>query len=79
MLVMFRDQDGVLLTDYLVGGQTINGTYYASLIEQLHGVIEEKHRGKITNGVLLLHHSKHKSILDELMRLLNFYLNIMNY
>ena len=55
VLVMFWDQDGVLLTDYLVGGQTINGTYYASLIERLRDVILEKRRGKINNGVLLLH------------------------
>ncbi len=63
MLVMFWDQDGVLLTDYLVGGQTINGIYHASLIERLHDVISEKRRGKINNGVLLLHDNAlvHKS------------------
>jgi histone-lysine N-methyltransferase SETMAR len=63
MLVMFWDRDGVLLTDYLVGGQTINGPYYASLIERLHDVISEKRRGKINNEVLLLHDNApvHKS------------------
>ena len=55
MLVMFWDKDGVLLIDYLVGGQTMNGSYYALLVERLRNAILEKRRGKINNGVLLLH------------------------
>lgn len=60
---MFWDKDGVLLTDYLVSGQTMNGSYYALLIERLQDAILEKRRGKINNGVLLLHNSAsvHKS------------------
>jgi len=55
MLVMFWDKDGVLLTDQLVGGQTMNGSsYYALLIERLRAAILEERRGKINNRFLLL-------------------------
>ena len=35
MVSVFWDADGILLIDYLQNGQTINGTYYASLLTQL--------------------------------------------
>ena len=35
MVSVFWDADGILLIDYLQKGQTINGTYYASLLTQL--------------------------------------------
>jgi hypothetical protein len=67
MLVTFWDKDGVLLTDYLTHGETIDGSYYASLIEQLRAAIFKKHYGKINHGVLLLHDSAsvHKSNLVQ--------------
>jgi hypothetical protein len=39
MLAICWDEGGVLLTNYLTGGRTIDGSYYASLIEQLHASI----------------------------------------
>ena len=47
--------DGVLLTEYLPHGITINGPCYASIIERLRSVILEKVRDKVSHGVLLLH------------------------
>lgn len=63
MMTIFWDKDGILLTDYLAHGSTINGQYYASLIERLRRAILEKRRGKINHGVLLLHDNApvHKS------------------
>ena len=63
MMTIFWDRDGVLLTDYLTQGNTINGLYYASLIERLRSAILEKRRGKVSRGVLLLHDNApvHKS------------------
>jgi len=49
------DQDGILLTDYLPKGQTINTEYYSSLLVQLKDILKEKRRGKVTKGVLFLH------------------------
>jgi len=51
----FWDQDGILLTDYLSNDQPINAEYYASLLVQLKDILKEKHRGKVTKGVLFLH------------------------
>lgn len=52
MASVFWDADGILLIDYLQKGQTINGTYYASLLTQLRENIKLKRRGKLTKGVL---------------------------
>jgi len=52
---IFGDQDGILLTDYLPKGQTINAEYYSSLLVQLKDILKEKRRGKVTKGVLFLH------------------------
>jgi len=52
---IFWDQDGILLTDYLPKGQTINAEYYSSLLVQLKDILKEKRRGNITKGVLFLH------------------------
>jgi hypothetical protein len=46
--LIFSDQDGILLVDYLPKGQTINAEYYSSLLVQLKDILKEKHRGKVT-------------------------------
>ena len=55
MMIIFWYKDGVLLTEYLRRGTTIDDPYYASVIERLHSVILEEQRGKVSHGVLLLH------------------------
>ena len=55
MMIIFWDKDGILLTEYLPRGTTINGPCYASIIERLRSVILEKGRGKVSCEVLLLH------------------------
>ena len=55
MMTIFWDKDGVLLTEYLPRGTTINDPCYASIVERLRSVIVEKRRGKVSHGVLLLH------------------------
>jgi len=50
----FLDQDGILI-DYLPKGQTMNEEYYSSLVVQLKDILKEKHRRKVTKGVLFLH------------------------
>jgi len=51
---IFWDQDGILLIDDLPKGQTINAEYYSSLLVQLKDILEEKRRGKVTKGGLVL-------------------------
>ena len=55
MVIIFWDKGGVLLTQYLPRGTTINDPYYASIIERSRSVIVEKGYGKVSRGVLLLH------------------------
>ena len=47
---IFRDQDGILLIDFLPKGQTINAEYYSSLLVQLKDILNEKRWGKFTKG-----------------------------
>ena len=54
-MIIFWDRYGILLTEYLPGGTTISGSYSASITEQLCSAILEKCRGKVSDGVLLLH------------------------
>ena len=65
MATVFWDADGILLIDYLQKGQTINGTYYASLLAQLREKIKIKRRGKLTKGVLFHQDNApvHKSVI----------------
>ena len=44
MMIIFRNKDGVLLTEYHPRGTTINGRSDASIIERLYSVIVEKER-----------------------------------
>ena len=55
MMMIFWEKDGVLLTEYLPRGTTINGQCYASIIERLRSVIVKKGRGKVSREVLLFH------------------------
>ena len=61
MASVFWDADGILLIDYLQKGQTINGTYYASLPTQLREKIKIRGRGKLTKGED--HAPVHKSVI----------------
>jgi len=47
---IFWDQDGILLSDYVPKGQTINAEYYLSLPVQLKDILKEKRRGKVIKG-----------------------------
>ena len=54
-MMIFWDKCGVLFTECLPRGTTINSPYCESIIERLRFVIVEKGRGKVSRGVLLLH------------------------
>ena len=55
LMTVFWDHRGVLLTDFLSRGRTMNGAYYGDLIEQLRQSVKEKRRGLLTKRVFLLH------------------------
>ena len=54
METVLWDAQGVIMLDFLAKKSTITGTYYANLLDQLRIAIREKHRGKLSKGILLL-------------------------
>lgn len=63
LMTVFWDEKGVLLLDFLPHKQTITGLYYSQLIARLRASVKDKRRGKLSQGVLLLHDNApvHKS------------------
>jgi hypothetical protein len=55
LALIFWDQDGILLFDYLPKDQDINAEYYSSLLVQLKDIVKKRHHRKVTKGVLFLH------------------------
>ena len=53
MATVFWDAKGVIMLDFLPKRSTITGVYYANLLDQLRTPIREKHRDKLSKGVLL--------------------------
>ena len=53
MATVFWDAKGVIMLDFLPKRITITGVYHANLLDQLRTAIREKHRGKLSKGVLL--------------------------
>ena len=54
LALIFWDQDGILLIDYLPKGQTINTEYYLSLLVQLKDILKEKTSWESHQGGLVL-------------------------
>jgi hypothetical protein len=50
--LVFWDQDGILLIDYLPKDQTVNVEYYASLLVKFKDILQEKHCRKVHDNVL---------------------------
>ena len=55
LALIFGDQDGILLIDYLPKGQNINAEYYSSLLVQLKDILKGKRHGKVAKWFLFLH------------------------
>jgi len=55
MCTVFWDCYGVLLLDYRPNGQTINAQVYRDTLQCLRRAIQNKRRGLLSSGVVLLH------------------------
>ena len=55
IVTVFWDSEGVLLLEFMPHKTTITGDTYASTMVTLQEDIEQKHRAKLSAGVLLLH------------------------
>ncbi|GFW21867.1 histone-lysine N-methyltransferase SETMAR [Trichonephila clavipes] len=55
MATVFWDRHGVLLVEFMQQGTTINAATYCAILTKLRRAIQNKRRGLLTSGVVLLH------------------------
>ena len=55
MASVFWDRKGILLIEFMAPGTTINAAAYCQTLKRLRRAIQNKRRGMLTSGVLLLH------------------------
>ncbi|GFU79973.1 mariner Mos1 transposase [Trichonephila clavipes] len=58
-VTVFWDRKGILLIDLLPRGETVNSDCYSETLRQLRRAIQNKWRGMLTAGVVLLHDNAH--------------------
>ncbi|GFX95014.1 histone-lysine N-methyltransferase SETMAR [Trichonephila clavipes] len=71
MATVFWDRHGVLLVEFMQQGTTINAAAYCATLTKLRRAIQNKRRGLLTSGVVLLHDnaSPHSAInIQNLIR-----------
>ncbi|GFV62110.1 histone-lysine N-methyltransferase SETMAR [Trichonephila clavipes] len=62
MATVFCDRHGVLLVEFMQQGTTINAAAYCATLTKLRQTIQNKRRGLLMSGVLLLHdNARHHS------------------
>jgi Transposase. len=59
MCAMFLGRKGVLLVDFLPHGNIINSLAYCETLKKLRCAIQNKRRGMLSNGIVLLHDNIH--------------------
>uniref|UniRef100_A0A1B6DMM9 Mariner Mos1 transposase n=1 Tax=Clastoptera arizonana TaxID=38151 RepID=A0A1B6DMM9_9HEMI len=55
MATIFWDRRGVLLIDFMALGDTINANAYCETLKKLRWAIQNRRRGLLSDGVILLH------------------------
>ncbi|KFM72676.1 Histone-lysine N-methyltransferase SETMAR, partial [Stegodyphus mimosarum] len=55
MCTVFWDRKGVLLTEFLPRGETINAARYCETLTKLRCAIQNERRGMLSKGIVLLH------------------------
>ncbi|GBM92555.1 Histone-lysine N-methyltransferase SETMAR [Araneus ventricosus] len=55
MATVFWDRKGVLLVEFMPRGTTITATSYIKTLQRLRRAIQNKRRGMLSSGIVLLH------------------------
>ncbi|GBM79213.1 Histone-lysine N-methyltransferase SETMAR [Araneus ventricosus] len=55
MVTVFWDAQGILLIEFMTRGTTINSEVYCRMLKKLKRAIQNKRRGLLSSGVVLLH------------------------
>lgn len=64
------DQQGVLLVEFMEPGTTITAAVYCETLRRLRRAIQNKRRGKLTAGVVLIHDNARPHTAGATQRLL---------
>ncbi|GFX48094.1 mariner Mos1 transposase [Trichonephila clavipes] len=59
MVTFFGDVQGILLIEFMTRGTTINSEIYCRMLKKLKRAIQNKRRGLLSSGVVLLHDNSH--------------------
>jgi len=57
MATVFWDRKGILLIEFMAPGTTITSEVYCETLNKLRRSIQNKQRGMLTKGVVLLHYN----------------------
>ena len=57
MATVFWDHKGILLMEFMAPGTTITSEVFCETLNKLHRSIQNKQRGMLTKGVVLLHNN----------------------
>ncbi|KAJ4425723.1 hypothetical protein ANN_27919 [Periplaneta americana] len=71
MATVFWDRKGVLLLDFMPKGTTINANCYCETLRKLRRAIQNKRRGILSRGVVLLHDNARPHIAASTRELLD--------
>ncbi|KAJ4435712.1 hypothetical protein ANN_18328 [Periplaneta americana] len=71
MCTVFWDRKGVLLIEFLPRGETINRDTYCQTLKKLHRAIQNKRRGMLTDGVVLLHDNARPHTARDIQNLIS--------
>ncbi|GFT80502.1 uncharacterized protein TNCV_5122311 [Trichonephila clavipes] len=55
MCTVFWDGKGILLTDFLPRGETVNAHRYCGILCRLRRAVQNKRNGMLTAGIVLFH------------------------
>jgi [histone H3]-lysine36 N-dimethyltransferase SETMAR len=70
MATVFWDKKGVLFIDFLERGKTINANAYCDTLIKLRRAIQNKRRGLLSTGIVLLHDNARPHTADRTVQLL---------
>jgi hypothetical protein len=71
MAIVFWDRKRILLVEFMKRGTTISSTVYCETLKKLRRAIQNKRRGMLTDGILLIHDNARPQTAERTRELLD--------
>uniref|UniRef100_A0A1B6ITX5 Tc1-like transposase DDE domain-containing protein n=1 Tax=Homalodisca liturata TaxID=320908 RepID=A0A1B6ITX5_9HEMI len=71
MATVFWDKKGIILVEFMERGTTINAAVYSDTLKKLRRAIQNRRRGMLTSGIVLLHDNARPHTAARTQDLLN--------